>query len=516
MAIEQNPITRPTRPSLFVRLPARLGAALGTLIGAAAATHAQPEGDAPPERRVLVIGVDGLKPDAIPEADTPVLDDLIARGTYNDNAQSEDLTFSGPNWSSILHGVHRDRHGVVNNAYMPTRLGDHPDLFAHLEHANPEWTTARLSTWDMIHQRQPTGADIDLFQPYDQGGDDFVAKRGAALIAGDTPDAPHGTHAIFVYLGNVDIAGHTHGFHKSVRGYLDAIEVADAQIGQLIDAVRAREAAHHEAWLVVLTSDHGGNIDKGHAGNTIDRRTVPFLVSGQLAAKGAAVPEPKNVDVVATVLAYLDVEPMRPIDGHPVGLDPHPSRAATWGTNLLINPGGEHDRGFGSGDLDQAIAGWTDPGPGMMSVMPYGTEGGWPTGATPGPDNRGANFFMGGTAPLSEITQQVDLAALSPRIARGRIRFTLSAWLGGFEIQDDHAEVRLDFLSPEGIVIGGHVLGPVTAEDRDFETKLLERSLTGYVPQRAVAARVTLRSVKRSGEASDGYADNLSLMLHPR
>ena len=146
MAIEQNPITRPTRPSLFVRLPARLGAALGTLIGAAAATHAQPEGDAPPERRVLVIGVDGLKPDAIPEADTPVLDDLIARGTYNDNAQSEDLTFSGPNWSSILHGVHRDRHGVVNNAYMPTRLGDHPDLFAHLEHANPEWTTARLST----------------------------------------------------------------------------------------------------------------------------------------------------------------------------------------------------------------------------------------------------------------------------------------------------------------------------------------------------------------------------------
>lgn len=516
MRKEHNPIIRRASRARPRPRGACAHALASALLGTTPAAHAGAEPHLEPERRVLVIGVDGLKPDAIPEADTPVLDALIASGTYNDNAQCEDLTFSGPNWSTILHGVHRDRHGVVNNAYMPTQLGDYPDLFAHLEHARPEWTTARLTTWDMIHQRQPTGADIDLFQPYDQGGDDYVARRGAELIAGDVPDAPHGVHAIFVYLGNVDIAGHTHGFHKSVRGYLDAIEVADAQIGQLIDAVRAREEAHNEAWLVVLTSDHGGNIDKGHAGNTIDRRTIPFLVSGPLAAKGTAVPEPKNVDVVATVLAYLGVDPMRPIDGHSVGLTPHPSRLAGWETNVLVNPGGEHDRGFRTGDIDQAIAGWIDPGPGMMNLMEYGSEGGWPTAGTPGPADRGASFFTGGTAPISEITQDVDLEHLTGRFARGRIRFTLSAWLGGYEIQDDYAEVRLDFISPEGIVIGGYALGPVTAEERNFETKLLERTLTGYVPQRTVRARVTVRSVKRAGEAGDGYADNISLVLHAR
>jgi len=479
---------------------------------------------AQPERRVLVIGVDGFKPDAIAAANTPAFDALVANGTYNDNAQCEDLTYSGPNWSTILHGVHRDRHGVISNSYEPSNLADYPDLFAHIEHTHPEWTTARLDTWDSMFEHQPSGADVNRFKPYNDGGDDFVAQTAASLIAGDVEDAPSGVNVIFVYLGNVDIAGHTHGFNKTVPGYLEGIEVADAQIGIMAEAVRQREATHDEDWLIILTSDHGGNIDKGHAGNTIDRRTIPFLVSGKLAGKGRAVPEPKNVDVVPTVLAYLGIEPMtRPdgaLDGHAVGLAPNrPSRGA-FDTNLIVNPGGEYDRGFASGELDQAISGWVDPGPGMMSVMPYGTEGGWPTQDTPGPDDgadgRGRNFFMGGTAPLSEITQDIDISTLSGRIYRGRIRFTLSGWFGGFEIQDDAAELRVDFFTTDGMPIGGGRVEPVTAEDRGFETKLLYREYTEYVPQRATRARVTLRSTMRAGEASDGYADNLSLVIHSR
>ena len=41
-----------------------------------------------------------------------------------------------------------------------------------------------------------------------------------------------------------------------------------------------------------------------------------------------------------------------------------------------------------------------------------------------------------------------------------------------------------------------------------------EREVAGHVPPRTVTARVTLRATKAAGEASDAYADNLSLILH--
>lgn len=99
--------------------------AVATLVlGAAAQT---------PVPKVLVVGVDGLRPDAMAAARTPNIDALIAGGCYSDNAQVEDLTFSGPNWASILHGVHRDQHNVTTNDYLGNTLANHPDFLAWLE-----------------------------------------------------------------------------------------------------------------------------------------------------------------------------------------------------------------------------------------------------------------------------------------------------------------------------------------------------------------------------------------------
>ena len=65
------------------------------------------------EKKVLIIGIDGLMPEAVGLPEMPNVNSLYQDGdgflTYG---YTEDLTFSGPSWSSILHGVHRDRHGV--------------------------------------------------------------------------------------------------------------------------------------------------------------------------------------------------------------------------------------------------------------------------------------------------------------------------------------------------------------------------------------------------------------------
>ena len=77
----------------------------------------------PGPQRVLMIGIDGVRPDALAAARTPNLDRLIRTGAFTDTTQilgtrySKNDTISGPGWSSILTGVWADKHGVHDNEF---------------------------------------------------------------------------------------------------------------------------------------------------------------------------------------------------------------------------------------------------------------------------------------------------------------------------------------------------------------------------------------------------------------
>src|SRR5688572_20434011 len=76
-------------------------------------------------RRVLVIGIDGCRADALKKlieiGRVPRLALLAATGTVTWNAfaggpegsEAVQETSSGPGWTTILTGVWRDRHGVA-------------------------------------------------------------------------------------------------------------------------------------------------------------------------------------------------------------------------------------------------------------------------------------------------------------------------------------------------------------------------------------------------------------------
>src|SRR5688572_2582754 len=187
---------------------------------------------AQPVRKCLVIGIDGLRADALEAADAPRMHFLLAHGCYARDAQAEDLTFSGPNWSSILHGVHRDLHNVTTNDYSNNHLDQFPDFLAYLEQHNPDLVTARLTTWDAIFIHQPTGADLDIFRNYTADGDNLITDDAALLLTGNHPIHSQDPDVLFVYLSDVDVAGHTFGFHPSRPGYLAAIHTADEQVGR--------------------------------------------------------------------------------------------------------------------------------------------------------------------------------------------------------------------------------------------------------------------------------------------
>ncbi|MBN4052573.1 alkaline phosphatase family protein [bacterium AH-315-K20] len=466
--------------------------------------------------KLLFIGIDGVRPDALLAAGTPAIDSLIERGVLSTNARCEDLTFSGPNWSTILHGVHRDRHTVTTNDYRRSSLADYPDLFEWLERHNPEWTTVRITTWDAIYKFQPTGADIDIFYEYSEGGDQKAAAAAAALLAGTHPDYPDtDVDAMFLYIADVDNAGHAHGFHPEQHDYLEAISVADGQVGQVLDAMRDRAEILDENWLVILTTDHGGSMDKGHSGNTPEKRTIPFLVSGRDVVQVEPFPAPRNVDGVTTALAHMGVPitPEMQLDGRVVGLDFPESVEVALGTNLVYNSGAEMDRGMHDQHIHQNLAGWNNPGPYGVTVIEYGSSDGYPSETDPGPSNRGRNFFCGGASESSTATQRIDLSLLAEAVDSTRAVFTLSAYLGGYTTQGDRATVRVRWLDRDMQLLGVSRLGPVTASERENQTGLFRRETTGTPPSMARWAEVEIECVRGSGAGNDGYVDEVSLVI---
>ncbi|HEX5104554.1 MAG TPA: alkaline phosphatase family protein [Pirellulaceae bacterium] len=286
--------------------------------------------DEPLAKKVLFIGLDGTRFDAIEAAKTPHLHALMKDGIHSpqclilgDRYQKND-TISGPGWSSILTGVWADKHGVHDNSFKGSHYDEFPHFFARLKEVRPDVKTASYVTWEPIHklivsaadesknfeQKEHTTADYDRY-------DHEAAAATAKQLKEGNPDA------LFFYVGQIDVAGHTSGFHPSVPQYIAAIERGDALVGEVVAAMKARPTFAKEDWLVIVTADHGGKGTGHGGGHKIPEILHSFLiVSGPSAQRGTFPEQVYLPDAPVTALAHLGVEAKKEwkLDGRPVGL----------------------------------------------------------------------------------------------------------------------------------------------------------------------------------------------------
>ncbi|MCA9470198.1 MAG: hypothetical protein KC643_32775 [Nitrospira sp.] len=187
--------------------------------------------------------------------------------------------------------------------------------------------------------------------------------------------------------------------------------------------------------------------------------------------------------------------------------------AAPLNTNLILN--GDAENGIGASD-DQSIVSipnWSTFG--SFTVVAYSAGNGFPINASPGPNDRGLNFFAGGPNNTNSSAQQtIDVSSNASNIDLGRISFNLSGFFGGFSTQDDHAILQTSFLDPTNSILASTALGPVTPTDRADNTGLLPLTRSGFLPVGTRAIEVSLLMSRFDGIYNDGYADNLSLILH--
>ena len=179
---------------------------------------------------------------------------------------------------------------------------------------------------------------------------------------------------------------------------------------------------------------------------------------------------------------------------------------------LVVN--GKAEAGPAAADSGQVFApqGWTTTG--ECTAIRYGASGGFPGAAVAKKIKGGKAFFAGGNEEASTASQTRAVpASWLARVQGGGVQAVLSAYLGGYESQEDNAKVVVTFLGGDGAVLGTAQVGPVTAADRAGVTRLVLRTATVAVPAQTVNATIVVTSTRDEGQYNDGYADNVSLVL---
>lgn len=254
--------TTPHAPAPAPEARARTGAASA---GAPADDHAQPA-----RRRVLLVGIDGLRLDVLEKTPTPHLDRVLVDGCLTSSfIPSGTPTVSGPMWSSVLTGVWAAEHGVMDNETPPVER--RPDVLSRLLDADPRARVFAAASWMPLTSVNGCGPVIDptrvdcFAAEHAAGGDIRTADHAVARLR----DHADPLRAAFVHLVEIDGAGHAHGVGEE---YVEALLRVDAQLGRILDALHQRPDA--EDWTVLVTTDHGHRDDGGHGGTSEYERIV--------------------------------------------------------------------------------------------------------------------------------------------------------------------------------------------------------------------------------------------------
>ncbi|MGH1437666.1 MAG: alkaline phosphatase family protein [Lewinella sp.] len=222
-------------------------------------------------KKVLIIGIDGVRSDALVAANTPEIDGLIETAIYSPDALNDDITISGPGWSAILCGVWSEKHLVTGNNFSGNDYSTYPSFIQRAEDFDSNLHTVSFCHWGPINDNiVADAADFKL----NFGSDQEVADQAANYLAVNDPDI------VFLHFDDVDHAGHGSGFSPDNPAYITAIETVDVLVGQVQDALENRATYEEEDWLILITTDHGGQ-GTSHGGTSFTEENVFVIASGK-------------------------------------------------------------------------------------------------------------------------------------------------------------------------------------------------------------------------------------------
>lgn len=269
----------------------------------AVATHAEP--------RVMIISVDGLRPDCLLRAETPTIRGLMNTGSFTMWATTTEAAITLPSHTSMLTGVVIAKHGMrANNdktaATQPILV---PTIFNLAKEKQISTGMAAAKSKFYVYAGPVQHAWISK---------DGVCK--SELVADGAIDIirQHQPRLMFLHFGWVDREGHSKGWGSPQQ--LAAIEDVDKHLGRVLATLD--ELDLRKDTTIILSADHGGS-GVGHGGLDPRSQHIPWIINGpgvrenlDLARFGKL--KVQTYDTFATACQILGLETPENIDGKPV------------------------------------------------------------------------------------------------------------------------------------------------------------------------------------------------------
>lgn len=252
--------------------------------------------------------IDGLRPDAISEENSPNFMKLISLGSYSNSTKTVDPPKTLPSNTSLVTGLVPKRHLTFINEWID-EMG-YTEFETIFTQAKKEgFSTAMFVGKDKLNFIAVPGS-IDKLEVIDYSPTSVnEISEGFTSYIKDNK-----TGITLIHFPEPDIPGHKHGW-MSVE-YLESVKRVDGEIGEIVEALK--KTGIYDQTLIIITADHGGK-DKNHKGDDPLVTTIPWLAVGKQIKANYKIQEQIYIyDTAPTVLKVLGIKQIKDIDGEVV------------------------------------------------------------------------------------------------------------------------------------------------------------------------------------------------------
>ena len=262
--------------------------AAGAALAQSPVPVAKPQRPMPEVEHIVIISIDGLRPDRLLLAKTPVMHAMIEQGTFSLWAKTTATSITLPSHVSMLTGVNPRKHKIEWNEDLPLKEPVYPKQPTLFEMARMVGYTTALVTGKAKFEplTKPGTLDYEFVPEKDLEIDEPVCDKAVEIIGRLKPNV------LFVHFPADDKVGHKYGWGSPEQ--LAAIEKADACIGRIVAALES--AGIKGSTFMVVTSDHGG-AGLTHGPDDPRSRTIPWIVTGPRVRKKFDLTQIGDLDV---------------------------------------------------------------------------------------------------------------------------------------------------------------------------------------------------------------------------
>lgn len=268
----------------------------------------------PARPHVLIVSIDGCRPDCMLRADTPTLRGLMNAGSFSMWATTTDVAITTPSHVSMMTGVTPERHGISFNGDPPPEARILvPTLFDRAKGGG--YSTALVSgkrKFDLFTFTKHVDFAWITTEPVTKSESE-VASQAIAIVRDHRPDV------MLLHFPTADVTGHGTGWGTPEQ--IEALGRIDRGLGRVLDAYRA--AGIREQTYVIVSADHGGTV-RSHGRDDPRSHFIPWICVGPGVRKNFDLTrlgkkyEVRTFDTFATACFLLGLSVPADSDGKPI------------------------------------------------------------------------------------------------------------------------------------------------------------------------------------------------------